>query len=314
MAVKGRFAPSPSGRMHLGNLFSALLAWLSVRHEGGSLVLRIEDLDPDRCRPEYALQLMEDLRWLGLDWDEGGEEPAYWQSHREEHYLAAFEALKAGGLLYPCFCTRQQRLAEAPHGHEVSPSCPCVHLTAEEISKKSTQRPPNWKVRVPDRAISFSDGLQGAYSQNMTAQCGDFPIRRWDGAWAYQLAVVVDDAAMGVTQVVRGRDLLSSTPRQLWLYEALGLTPPTAFYHVPLLVAPDGRRLAKRDADLDMGALRQRYKPEELLGLLAQLAGQRDTPAPVTARELAQTFDWSQVPRQDIPVDGALLCGKKVFS
>ena len=263
---------------------------------------------------------MEDLRWLGLDWDEGGEEPAYWQSHREEHYLAAFEALKAldrleaQGLVYPCFCTRQQRLAEAPHGHEVSPSCPCVHLTAEEISKKSTQRPPNWKVRVPDRAISFSDGLQGAYSQNMTAQCGDFPIRRWDGAWAYQLAVVVDDAAMGVTQVVRGRDLLSSTPRQLWLYEALGLTPPTAFYHVPLLVAPDGRRLAKRDADLDMGALRQRYKPEELLGLLAQLAGQRDTPAPVTARELAQTFDWSRVPRQDIPVDGALLCGKKVFS
>ena len=141
----------------------------------------------------------------------------------------------------------------------------------------------------------------------MTAQCGDFPIRRWDGAWAYQLAVVVDDAAMGVTQVVRGRDLLSSTPRQLWLYEALGLTPPTAFYHVPLLVAPDGRRLAKRDADLDMGALRRRYTPEALLGILAHMAGQQKDDRPVTAEALAQRFDWAKVPREDITVDAALL-------
>lgn len=314
MAVKGRFAPSPSGRMHLGNLFSFLLAWLSVRHEGGSLVLRVEDLDPVRCQPAHAWQLMEDLEWLGLTWDEGGESPASWQSNRGHLYAEAFARLEGQGLTYPCFCSRIQRLNEAPHLHQVSPSCPCAALTAEEAAQRALERQPSFRVRVPHETISFTDALQGPYAQDLATQCGDFPIKRSDGAWAYQLAVVVDDAAMGVTQVVRGRDLLSSTPRQLWLYEALGLTPPTAFYHVPLLVAPDGRRLAKRDADLDMGALRQRYKPEELLGLLAQLAGQRDTPAPVTARELAQTFDWSRVPRQDIPVDGALLCGKKVFS
>lgn len=295
MAVKGRFAPSPSGRMHLGNLFSALLAWFSVRHEGGSLVLRIEDLDPERCRPEYALQLMEDLRWLGLDWDEGGEEPAYWQSSREAHYLAAFEALKAGGLLYPCFCTRQQRLAEAPHGHEVSPSCPCVHLTAEEISKKSTQRPPNWKVRVPDRAISFSDGLQGAYSQNMTAQCGDFPIRRWDGAWAYQLAVVVDDGAQGVTSVVRGVDLLCSTPQQMYLQELLELPHPV-YGHVPLVTGDRGRRLSKRDRDAALDELLARFgTPAAVIGHIAGITGLAPTTDPVMPEELLGEFSVGEL-------------------
>lgn len=307
MAVKGRFAPSPSGRMHLGNLFSALLAWLSARSQGGALVLRIEDLDPERCRPEYARQLMEDLLWLGLDWDEGGDVPSYWQSSREALYEAAFDTLNAKGLLYPCFCTRQQRLAEAPHGQEAAAFCPCVRLTAEEIAAKTAQRPPNWKVRVPDRTISFIDGLQGPWAQDMATECGAFPIRRWDGAWAYQLAVVVDDAAMAVTEVVRGRDLLASTPRQLWLYEALGLTAPTAFYHVPLLVAPDGRRLAKRDGDLDMGALRQRYSPARLTGILAHLAGLTETPAPISPGELIPLFDWARVPREDIPVDAGLL-------
>lgn len=306
MAVKGRFAPSPSGRMHLGNLFSALLAWLSVRQEGGSLVLRIEDLDPDRCKPEYAHRLMEDLRWLGLDWDEGGEDPACWQSNRGHLYEAAFEKLKCKNLVYPCFCTRHQRLSEAPHGPDTSPSCPCASLPPEEVALRTLTRPPNWKVKVPQKAVSFPDGLQGVYSENLALDCGDFPIRRWDGAWAYQLAVVVDDAAMGITEVVRGRDLLSSTPRQLWLYEALGLTPPARFCHVPLLVAPDGRRLAKRDADLDMGALRQRFRPEALLGILAHLAGQQPTPAPVSATELAQTFDWSKVPQTDIPISADL--------
>ncbi|MDD5937497.1 MAG: tRNA glutamyl-Q(34) synthetase GluQRS [Clostridiales bacterium] len=304
--VKGRFAPSPSGRMHLGNLFSALLAWLSVRSAGGRLVLRVEDLDPIRCQPAYAWQLMEDLEWLGLDWDEGGETASFWQSNRGNLYAAAFEQLREQGLVYPCFCTRIQRLNEAPHVHEVSPACPCAGLTGEEVARRSALRTPSWRVRVPLETLSFTDGLQGPYRQDLARECGDFPIRRSDGAWAYQLAVVVDDAAMGVTQVVRGRDLLSSTPRQLWLYRALGLTAPE-FYHVPLLLAPDGRRLAKRDADLDMGALRRRFSPEELLGLLAQMAGQQDSAAPVTAARLAETFDWSKVPREDITVGASLL-------
>ena len=306
MAVKGRFAPSPSGRMHLGNLFSFLLAWLSARHEGGSLVLRIEDLDPVRCLPSHAWQLIEDLEWLGLDWDEGGDTASYWQSSRSHLYAAAFAALEAKGLTYPCFCSRIQRLNEAPHVHQVSPSCPCAGLTPEEVAAHRLEKTPSHRLRVPHKTISFTDGLQGSYSQDLATECGDFPIRRSDGAWAYQLAVVVDDAAMGVTQVVRGRDLLSSTPRQLWLYEALGLPAPE-FYHVPLLLAPDGRRLAKRDADLDMGALRRRYSPAELLGLLAQMAGQRPSADPVSALELAKTFDWVKVPREDISVTPELL-------
>jgi len=291
--------------MHLGNLFSFLLAWLSARREGGSLVLRIEDLDPVRCQPAHAWQLMEDLEWLGLTWDEGGESAVYWQSNRGSLYAAAFEALAAQGLTYPCFCSRIQRLNEAPHIHEVSPACPCAALTAEQAAEKARERTPSYRVRVPRKTVSFVDGLQGPYSQDLWTQCGDFPIKRADGAWAYQLAVVVDDAAMGVTQVVRGRDLLSSTPRQLFLYEALGLKAPE-FYHVPLLLAPDGRRLAKRDADLDMGVLRRRYAPEELLGRLAQMAGQQDNSAPVTAAELAERFDWSRVPREDITVAPSL--------
>lgn len=306
MSVKGRFAPSPSGRMHLGNLFSFLLAWLSARHEGGSIVLRIEDLDPVRCQPAYAWQLMEDLEWLGLDWDEGGDNASSWQSNRSHLYAAAFEQLTARELTYPCFCSRIQRLNEAPHVHEVSPSCPCAVLSSAEAAEKSREKVPSYRVRVPRKVISFTDGLQGEYRQDLATECGDFPIKRSDGAWAYQLAVVVDDAAMGVTQVVRGRDLLSSTPRQLWLYEALGLKAPE-FYHVPLLLAPDGRRLAKRDADLDMGVLRQKYTPRELVGLLAKMAGQQETSSPISAAELSTVFDWGKVPREDIPVDGSLL-------
>ncbi len=306
MPVKGRFAPSPSGRMHLGNLFSFLLAWLSARRQGGSIVLRIEDLDPVRCQPAFAWQLMEDLEWLGLTWDEGGESAFSWQSARSPLYAAAFEKLTAQGLTYPCFCSRIQRLNEAPHIHEISPSCPCALLPPETAEEKSREKTPSHRVRVPHKVISFTDKLQGKCTQDLWTGCGDFPIKRADGAWAYQLAVVVDDAAMGVTEVVRGRDLLSSTPRQLWLYEALGLNAPE-FYHVPLLLAPDGRRLAKRAADLDMGILRQRYTPEALVGILAFLAGQQPSPESISAAGLAKIFDWDKVPREDIPVSSFLL-------
>ena len=304
-AVKGRFAPSPSGRMHLGNLFSFLLAWLSARSAGGSVVLRIEDLDPVRCQPAYAWQLMEDLEWLGLPWDEGGEVSSCWQSNRGHLYARAFETLQSQGLVYPCFCSRVQRLNEAPHGHEVSPACPCAALTPEEVQAKIAEKAPSWRVRVPHRTVSFTDGCQGPYSQDLWHDCGDFPIKRSDGAWAYQLAVVVDDAAMGVTEVVRGADLLASTPRQLYLYALLGLEPPR-FFHFPLLLAPDGRRLSKRDADAGLEVLRDRATAAEILGKLAYLAGFNPSAGPKTAEALLADFAWDKVPQADIRIPEGL--------
>lgn len=296
--MTGRFAPSPSGRMHLGNVFSALLSWLSVRSQGGELILRIEDLDPDRCRPEYAETLKDDLRWLGLTWDR----EQIPQSRRTDAYAQAFDRLHELGLVYPCYCTRGElHAASAPHASDgrVLYAGTCRSLTEAQRAEKT--KSPAWRLAVPDESWSFTDGLQGYYAENLARECGDFIIRRADGVYAYQLAVVVDDAAGGVTQVVRGMDLLDSTPRQLYLYHLLGLTPP-AFYHVPLLTAPDGRRLSKRERDLDLGALRQRYSPEQLLGILAWWAGLLDRPEAVSARELADRFSWDQVRRDPIVV------------
>ena len=286
----GRFAPSPSGVMHLGNVFSALLAWLSVRSAGGRMLLRIEDLDPDRSKPVFADAIRRDLEWLGLDWDQESEP----QSKRTEYYRAAFEALEAQGLVYPCYCTRAQlHAASAPHasdGQSVYPGT-CRSLRPED---RPAGRKPAWRLKVPDETVVFRDGLQGEYRENLLRDCGDFIIRRSDGVYAYQLAVVVDDAGMGVSQVVRGCDLLSSTPRQLYLYRLLGKTAP-AFYHVPLLTAPDGRRLSKRDGDLDLSALRLRYAPEALIGLLACAAGLLPKPERVSARELVPQFRWEDI-------------------
>ena len=298
--MTGRFAPSPSGRMHLGNVFSALLAWLSVKNQGGEMVLRIEDLDPDRCRPEYAEQLKDDLRWLGLHWDR----EQIPQSLRTEAYAEAFEKLQDRGLVYPCYCTRTElHTASAPHASDgrFVYAGTCRALTESQRTEKT--KAPSYRLQVPDRVYGVCDGLQGLYEENLAKDCGDFIIRRADGVYAYQLAVVVDDAQGGVTQVVRGMDLLDSTPRQLYLYRLLGLTPPE-FYHVPLLTAPDGRRLSKREKDLDMGALRENYTPEALLGKLAFLAGLLDEPTPVCARELAQSFTWERVHKNPIVIDG----------
>ena len=294
--VVGRFAPSPSGRMHLGNLWACLLAWLAARSAGGRMVLRLEDLDPDRCRPEYCDQILRDLEWLGLDWDGA---PVY-QSRRTEAYAAAFQALANQGLLYPCFCTRAQRLAaSAPHrGDGQETGCKCKCLTETERAALARTRRPAWRLTVPGREISFTDGLQGPCSENLLRDCGDFILRRSDGVYAYQLAVVVDDAAMGVTQVVRGSDLLDSTPRQLWLQEELGLPHPE-YGHVPLLLAPDGRRLAKRDRDQELGELQSRYTAPELVGRLAHLAGLIPEPAAVTPAELVPLFSWEKLPKED---------------
>ena len=303
---KGRFAPSPSGRMHLGNLMCSLLAWLSARASGGQVVLRIEDLDAARCPRTYADLLEQDLAWLGLVWDEGGSaggpDGPYYQSERFEIYKQYYDKLNALGLVYPCFCSRSQlHAASAPHradGQVVYPGT-CRGLSPEEVTRRALKKAPAWRVQVPDRVIGFTDGHLGHYEENLAADCGDFYLRRGDGVYAYQLAVVVDDALMGVTQVVRGADLLSSTPRQLWLYETLGLPAPR-FYHLPLLLAPDGRRLSKRDGDVSLEQLAARYTPEQIVGRLAYACGLQTEPAPRTPAQLLPDFDWAKVPRQDI--------------
>ena len=299
MAERGRFAPTPSGRMHLGNVFSALLAWLSVRAAHGELVLRIEDLDTLRCSAENAEILKDDLRWLGLTWD--AEQPD--QSTRSEYYESILDRLRGEGFVYPCWCTRGdlKNAANAPHasdGHPIYPGT-CRDLTEEERAAKAKVRAPLWRLRVPDESIAFSDGHYGPYAENLSRECGDFILRRADGVFAYQLAVVADDIDAGVTQVVRGRDLLSSTPRQLYLYRLLNAAPPE-YYHVPLLTAPDGRRLSKRDGDQSLENLRAKYTPEEIIGKLAFACGLQASPAPTTPQSLARTFDWSQVPKNDI--------------
>ena len=306
MKVTGRFAPSPSGRIHLGNILCCLLAWLSVRQQEGHMVLRIEDLDTARCPQRYARQMMEDLHWLGLDWDEGpevgGSNGPYFQSQRTDRYQAALEQLEAQGLVYPCFCTRAElHAASAPHredGQVIYPGT-CRNLSAAQIAERSLRRAPALRLRVPEEEIGFTDGHLGAGRENLARACGDFLLRRSDGMFAYQLAVVVDDAAMGITEVVRGADLLDSTPRQLYLYRLLDLTPPS-FCHVPLLLAPDGRRLSKRDADAGLEVLQGRMSAQAVLGKLAYLAGFHPSAEPASAWELLEEFDWDKVPRSDI--------------
>ena len=292
----GRFAPTPSGRMHLGNVFAAMVAWLSVRSRGGALVLRMEDLDTQRTSDEYAETLRQDLKWLGLDWDL---ETAP-QSKRSDIYDHYFEILREKGLLYPCYCTRSQlHSVNAPHlsdGTYVYPGT-CRNLTAEE--RAAFDRSPSWRLEVTDRVWQFTDLCQGAYQQNLSTDCGDFVVRRADNVYVYQLAVTVDDGEAGVTEVVRGMDLLSSAPRQMYLQELLGFPHPT-YGHVPMLMSPDGRRLSKRDKDLDLGVLRQRMRPEALLGILASSAGIIDRNVSISAAELSREFKWENLRKEDI--------------
>lgn len=295
----GRFAPSPSGRMHLGNLFSFLLAWCSVRSVGGEMVLRMEDLDPQRTSAEFAALIRRDLLAFGLDWDR--EVPC--QSTRTPAYDEAFAKLEEMGLIYPCYCSRSQvHAASAPHlgqSEYVYPGT-CRGLTAAQRAAKT--RKPAWRLRVPEEEWTVHDGLQGGYTELLSRDCGDFVIRRADGVYAYQLAVVVDDADNGVTQVVRGRDLLASTPRQMYLFSLLG-KPAPEYCHVPLLLAPDGRRLSKRDGDLDLGALLGRTTPEHIIGSLAFAAGLIDKNEPISAGELSAIFAWEKVRKEDIFFD-----------
>lgn len=294
----GRFAPTPSGRMHLGNVFSALMAWLSVRSGGGTMLLRMEDLDPERTRPEFAEGIRRDLGWLGLDWDR---ETAP-QSARSAVYDGYFEKLRGMSLLYPCYCTRSRlHASDAPHGSDGQYIYDgrCRNLTEEE--RAAFHRPPAWRVRVPDRVYFLRDRVWGDYSENLQKDCGDFIVRRADGIHVYQLAVVVDDGESGVTQVVRGQDLLSSAPRQMYLQDLWGFPHPE-YAHVPMLVSADGRRLSKRDGDLDLGALRQRATAQEILGALAYAAGLIPEEAPMAARDLVPLFAWEKLPKNPIAI------------
>ena len=303
--VVGRFAPTPSGRMHLGNVFAALSAWASARSQGGEMVLRMEDLDTQRTSGEFAEILRQDLAWLGLDYDR--ETPP--QSQRSEVYTRYFEKLRRMDLLYPCYCTRSQlHGVNAPHlsdGTYVYPGT-CRYLTEEQ--RNSMNRAPSWRVIVPDKTWEFTDLCQGDYRLNLVSECGDMVVRRADGVYVYQLAVTVDDGEAGVTEVVRGMDLLSSAPRQMYLQEILGFPHPT-YAHVPMLLAPDGRRLSKRDRDLDLGELRKHVTPEKLIGTLAHSAGIIDRREDMSAKELAREFRWEKVRGESIYLDAAALTG-----
>ena len=274
----GRFAPTPSGRMHLGNVFAALIAWLSVRSRDGEMVLRMEDLDTQRTSEEFAEILRKDLNWLGLDYDR---ETAP-QSMRSAVYDRYFSILQEKGLLYPCYCTRSQlHGVNAPHlsdGTYVYPG------TCRNRTDIPAGRIPSWRVCVPDNVWKLDDLVQGHYELNLATECGDMVMRRADGVYVYQLAVTVDDGEAGVTEVVRGMDLLSSAPRQMYLQDLFGFSHP-AYAHVPMLLAPDGRRLSKRDRDLDLGELRKIMSSEQLIGSLAFSAGLIDTKEAVSARE-----------------------------
>ena len=295
----GRFAPTPSGRMHLGNVFAALMAWLAVRSQDGTMILRMEDLDTQRTKAEYADILRQDLNWLGLDYDV--QTPP--QSQRTDTYIRYFELLREKELLYPCYCTRNQlHSVNAPHlsdGTYVYPGT-CRNLT--EAERLSFDRAPAWRVAVPDRQWTVQDAIQGTYTENLAADCGDFVVRRADGVYVYQLAVTVDDGLAGVNQVVRGVDLLSSAPRQMYLQELFGFTYPE-YAHVPLLVAKDGRRLSKRDRDMDLGFLQQHVSAPQIIGILAHAAGLIPKAEPVTPQELTGEFSWEKLQKTDICLD-----------
>ncbi len=303
--VRGRYAPSPTGDLHLGNMRTALLAWLFARKAGGVFVLRVEDLDRPRVRPGATARMLEDLRWLGLDWDEGpgvgGPFGPYRQSDRQAIYEAYLGRLRAAGRVYPCYCSRAEvaRAASAPQGAgDDGPRYPgtCRNLSAaERQARERAGRRPCWRFCSPDRLVQFTDLVAGPVAQNVAETVGDFIVSRSDGLPAYQLAVVVDDGLMAINQVIRGADLLSSTARQMALFEELGFAVPV-FGHVPLVVDAQGARLAKREHAAGVGALREAgVSPERVLGALAASCGLCSPGERLSARELLAGFEPSRL-------------------
>ena len=289
----GRFAPSPTGRMHAGNIFAALMSWLIVKSQDGAIILRIEDLDVERSRSSYADQVCRDFESLGLTWDEG----PFYHHDRDEAYQNAYQRLVDSGIVYPCFCTRADlHAASAPHRGEklVYPGI-CRNLTAQEVVERSANRKPAYRVRVPHRVYELDDLVQGKYAQELESECGDFIIRRSDGLFAYQLAVVVDYAAQGVNCIVRGMNQLVSTPQQMFLQEQLGFEQ-CDYAHVPLMVGERDRRLSKRDRDAALDELLAVYKtPEGVIGHVAFVAGLIDSDEPCAASDLLEGFDVAKL-------------------
>lgn len=287
--------------MHLGNVFTALLSWLSAKSRGGRWILRIEDLDPQRSRAEYARLIEDDLAWMGLEWDEGGldgkgDRGPYCQSARHRMYAEALERIKSTGRAYPCTCTRADIMAtQAPHrsdGRVIYPgTCLPADMPAPFIAP---ERPHAVRLHVPDCETGFTDRVFGPQTANLATDCGDFVLRRADGAWAYQLAVVVDDALMGITEVVRGCDLLESSAQQEYIYGLLGLRAPS-WAHLPLICNASGRRLSKRDSSLSMEALRPAHSPQEIIGRLAFLCGLIPEYSPLSAADLLPVFSWDRI-------------------
>ena len=286
--------------MHLGNVFAALIAWASVRSRDGEMVLRMEDLDTQCTSADFAAVLREDLAWLGLDYDR----ETLPQSQRSDVYDRYFQQLQEQQLLYPCYCTRSQlHSVNAPHlsdGTYVYPG------TCRNRTEFPADRKPAWRVKVTDKVWIVEDKVQGHYELNLATECGDMVVRRADGVYVYQLAVTVDDGEAGVTEVVRGMDLLSSAPRQMYLQDLFGFPHPE-YGHVPMLLAPDGRRLSKRDKDLDLGELRKHITPEQLIGTLAYSAGLIDKKSALSAAELAKEFQWKKLKGDSIYLDAASL-------
>ncbi len=289
-----RLAPSPTGYLHLGNAWAFFLCWLAARHKQGTIVLRIEDVDTARCRQAYADAILEDLAWLGLTWDEG---PVA-QHPRIPRYTAVLEHLVAAGHAYPCWCSRKdlQELASAPHGETPVYPGRCRSLSEDERTRRAALRPPAFRLILPDTACHFDDAVLGPIQLTPAACGGDFPIRRADGLFAYQLAVAVDDLDGGITTVVRGADLLSSTPRQQAIFHYLN-APLPRYAHVPLLLDATGQRLAKRHSALSLRALRHvGVRPQAVIGLLAWLAGLRPSCTPCGMEELIADFAWAALP------------------
>lgn len=311
LTIRGRFAPSPSGTLHLGNLLSSLLAWLDVRSQGGVMLFRLEDLDPDRSFEHYAVQMAIDLEWLGLDWDEGwrpGSDHSR-QGNRTARYEEALKQLHSKGLVYDCYCSRAERLAaSAPHpGQLHDAGCRCRFLSDEDAAKRRVAgRKAAQKCLIKSQTIRWRDGHYGLQEDTLIAGKDDFIIRRSDGVFAYQLAVSVDDMDMGVNRVVRAQDLMGSTAKQLYLIRTLGGSAPE-YCHAPLLVAPDGRKLSKRDGDLNMDYFREHFTPEQMIGILAKLAGLQKTSSPIRADELINSFSWSAVPKEPIVIPDDLI-------
>jgi glutamyl-tRNA synthetase len=310
MTLRGRYAPSPTGSLHLGNARTALVAYLSVRNRGGAFVMRVEDLDSQRSKPEFVRANLDELRWLGLEWDEGpdvgGPHAPYLQSERFGLYQEALETLQARGHLFACHLSRKdlRELASAPHGRQP------VYGAAERAAndrvaeaKRRAGKVPSLRFRTPPRTLRFEDLLAGPQALDAQSEVGDFVVRRADGEWAYQLAVVVDDIAMGISEVVRGDDLLAATGAQLLLYEALGEAPPR-YAHVPLLLDEGGERLAKRKGSLTLSALCQAgVRPERVVGLLAHSLGLLGELQEASPSELLDAFTFEKVAKTPVRLE-----------